>query len=57
MKKISALLMAVCLGAGLLPGCASGGEKKADDEKAKDTGKRLLYSEILRLTLKTKNLM
>ena len=40
MKKISALLMAVCLGAGLLPGCASGGEKKADDEKAKDTGKK-----------------
>lgn len=40
MKKISALLLAVCMGTGLLAGCSSGDTKKADTEKTAETGKK-----------------
>lgn len=56
MKKISALLLAVCMGTGLLAGCSSGDTKKADTEKQRKQEKRLLYSGIPPLILKMKNL-
>lgn len=39
-KKISAMVMAVCLGMGLLTGCGAEEKKKADTKQEADTGKK-----------------
>ena len=39
-KKISAMVMAICLGMGLLTGCGAEEKKKADTKQEADTGKK-----------------
>ena len=47
MKKISALLLAVCMGTGLLAGCSSGDTKKADTEKQRNHKKSINLKKCL----------